>query len=365
MRLCLTVIAVLSLGSLALASGYDLGSQMTTPKTDAHVGASPGTPDGREGGETLETAFPITSLPFTDTGNTCDNVNDYDSACPYPGSASPDVVYAYAPATNLSINVDLCHSGYDTKVYIYRDAVGTPIACNDDYYVDPPCYLYSSFMERVPLTAGHYYYIVVDGYGGDCGDYAIEVTEYIPPPPVPCPPDAWPEGEPHLYNGYVDNWDGGCNTTPPVWNVIYFWTSGGTDCGWLCGRGGWYTDFYGISCRDTDWYPVTARHTSMTMTVWAEQACNIYVLNACYPTCTPAPAVLYGTHTGGSWGSGTLTWPTTPGEQFVLWVGSNVYSPPAGGTPQEFDYVMKVCGHQFLLVPNEDASWGRVKGLYR
>lgn len=33
---------------------------------------------GREGGETLETAVPIPSLPFVDSGTTCDNADDYD-----------------------------------------------------------------------------------------------------------------------------------------------------------------------------------------------------------------------------------------------------------------------------------------------
>jgi hypothetical protein len=365
MRRLLAVLAVLSLASLAYASDYDLGNELNGFKTDTHVRMNPGTPDGREGGETLGTAVPITSLPYIDSGNTCDNINNYDYACPYTGSTSPDVVYSFAPAANMAINVDLCLSGYDTKVYIYANAVGTPIACNDDFYFAAPCYTYSSFLGNVALTAGNVYYIVVDGYGGDCGDYTIEVTQYIPPTPVPCPDDGVLEGEPHLYNGYNDNYNAGCNSTPASWSVLYGWRTINTDCGWLCGRAGWNLNAAGGQTRDTDWYPVTANGTSMSMQVWAAETCNIYVLNACYPTCVPAPAVLYSTNTGGGWNSGTLTWATTVGQQFVLWVGSNVFSPPSGGTLGEFNYVMKVCGHQTWIIDNEDASWGNVKSLYR
>ncbi len=43
-------------------------------------GRAPSAPSAldREGGETLETAVPIPSLPFVDSGATCDNADDYD-----------------------------------------------------------------------------------------------------------------------------------------------------------------------------------------------------------------------------------------------------------------------------------------------
>jgi hypothetical protein len=46
-----------------------------------------------EGGETIDDATPIAGLPYTDTGDTSDNVNDYDEVCPFSGSTAPDVVY--------------------------------------------------------------------------------------------------------------------------------------------------------------------------------------------------------------------------------------------------------------------------------
>ena len=61
-------------------------------KSDSHILANK-TSDDREGGETIEDALPITNVPFYDTGATCDNINDYDRACPY-FSLSPDVIYS-------------------------------------------------------------------------------------------------------------------------------------------------------------------------------------------------------------------------------------------------------------------------------
>ena len=92
--------------------------------------------------------------PRTVTGTTAGFTHDYDEVCPYGGSTAPDVVYRYAPAANVPVNIDLCYSSYDTKLYVYQDAVtpGAPLACNDDFYTAAPCYMYSSKLENVPFT---------------------------------------------------------------------------------------------------------------------------------------------------------------------------------------------------------------------
>lgn len=124
-------------------------------------------------GDTCDTALPLGPLPNTLTGNTCAAINNYDAVCPYSGSSSPDLVYSYAPATDQQVTLDLCASGYDTKVYVYQDACdpGTEIACNDDF-----CPGFRSYLECVPMLAGHTYFVVVDGYGGACGDYSMSAT---------------------------------------------------------------------------------------------------------------------------------------------------------------------------------------------
>jgi hypothetical protein len=84
-----------------------------------------------------------------------------------------------------------------------------------------------------------------------------------PPPCVVCPPEGVLEGEPACYNGYVDNYDGGCNSTPNIFFPIY--------CGeTICGTGGNFLSGTGVQTRDTDWYQVDT--TSPTIFTWAVTA---------------------------------------------------------------------------------------------
>jgi hypothetical protein len=141
-----------------------------------------------QGGETVATALVINPAvnPYTDAGTTSGYINDYDEACTYTGSTSPDVCYSYTPTANVGLDIDLCASSYDTKVYVYQNAVtpGSPYACNDDYYFAAPCYTYSSAIFDMPAYAGNTYYIVIDGYGGASGAYSMTVTSgaLVPPP---------------------------------------------------------------------------------------------------------------------------------------------------------------------------------------
>ena len=79
------------------------------------------TPLLADGGDTCADATAITSIPFTDTGNTSTFAVDYDEVCPYTGVASPDVVYVYSPTEDMCVDMFLCDgSAYDTKLYVYR-----------------------------------------------------------------------------------------------------------------------------------------------------------------------------------------------------------------------------------------------------
>ena len=59
------------------------------------------------------------------------------------------------------------------------DAQLNCLAFDDDYYMDDPCGPWVSYLENVPLAGGEAYYILVDGYGGDCGAYQIAVYESV------------------------------------------------------------------------------------------------------------------------------------------------------------------------------------------
>jgi hypothetical protein len=235
-------------------------------------------PSGREGGEDIGSAIPIPALPFTDIGFTCDNINDYDEVCPYNAPGSPDVVYSYISPVNGAISVSLCNDAtdYDTKLYIYENSYtpGSPIACNDDAcstasYPDA----YVSQVQGVPVTAGNTYYIVIDGYGGDCGTYEILVQEVVVVLCNDCLTCSTPEGEGDIPNGGTDNFNGGCNSIPTVFSPIQFNQV-------ICGRANTYINAGGGNSRDTDWYKITlAQAGTLYWSAVADFPLNLYMLS--------------------------------------------------------------------------------------
>ena len=210
-------------------------------------------PSGREGGETIGSAVIIAGLPYYDGGNTCDNIDDYDEVCPFTGSTSPDVVYSYTPGASQFLYIDLCSSVYDTKVFVYENSYtpGSPYACNDDACGTDG---FKSYIGPLAVTAGNTYYIVVDGYLGDCGEYNISVT--ATEGCSDCLACSTPEGEADIQDYGYDVVNGGCNQlnyTPPqepIYSPIELYQV-------VCGRSNTYIGPEGGAFRDTDWYEIT------------------------------------------------------------------------------------------------------------
>lgn len=350
---CACVLGAILCGPTAAEDEFATGATSQKIKGTGHVRENPGTPDGRDDGENLATAIPIPALPFNDTGNTCDNLDDYDEICPYGGSTAPDVVYSFTPTWDVFVEIDLCLSQYDTKVYCYCEDEGSLVGCNDDYCSNQwtP---YASNLSFVPLTAGLTYYIVIDGYGNDCGNYELNIWEWSAPI-LDCPPDAVDEGEPPLHDGYVDNHNGGCNSMPPVFQEMNWANADG--CTWLCGISGWY--FNEGNFRDTDWFTVIADGYEMDWTIDAEYEVQCYVIIPNYD-CDGIYEMPYSFTAGPFWPQ-TLTFDTMPGEEYWLWVGPTVYTGPV----YEFEYVMTVCGIAVDVIPNRRSTLGALKNLYR
>jgi hypothetical protein len=183
-----------------------------------------------QGGDDIGNALHIASVPYSDNGTTIGYTNNYDEACPYSGSTSPDVVYGYTPSADDYLDISLCeNTAFDSKLYVYAGSYtpGNPYACNDDY-CETPSFAgpYVSRIAAMPVSAGITYYIIIDGYDGAAGTYTIDVTS-VPEPPEPptndncvdITPEALTAGSTLTYNGNNENATNDCDLFdwPQVW----------------------------------------------------------------------------------------------------------------------------------------------------
>jgi hypothetical protein len=313
---------------------------------------SPPSPRSAVAGDVIGSALPIENLPFTDIRSSCVFVNDYDEACPYPGSTSPDVVYSYSPASAEILEIDLCQSSYDTKVFVYANAVGNLIACSDDACRSPDGNPYRSPLDCVRVDPGNTYFVVVDGYYGTCGEYDLRVSRSstcAPCSPLLCPPSAEAEGEPRCFDGYVDVYNAGCSGSPESYSVI---PCSGSYA--VCGESG--TFYTNGAQRDTDWYQLdVASPCDITVTLCPSFDARLAVIEI-LPSC----------------GIVSLCGDLPVPQDFGV---SCTYAAPAGrvwffvapinwsGVPCGSPYVLEVA----CCATNAAAttSWGRLKGLYR
>ena len=338
--LAVALLLLVATGALAVTTSNTSGADVPGP-------ASAGGLSGRGGGENMATATIIPVLPYSDSGTTVGHIDDYDAVCPYPGSTAPDVVYKLVATTDLLITVDLCASQYDTKVYIFEDVVNNVVACNDD-----GCGYggLQSVLNCIEFEGGHTYYIVVDGYGTSAGPYAMTVVE-IMGPHIECPPGAMISPEPDCYDGYVDATNGGCNSSPHVFEVLPPAAPGSSIT--VCGTSGTY-HYAGYSYRDTDWFQLDVTETqTITTSCIAQFPLELLFI---YVADCGDPQYLYVTGGIGEEVSLTCTCSTTA----WIWVGPSVFS----GIPCDGEYVLTIGGYE-TPSPVEDRSWGTVKAMYR
>ncbi len=348
------LVLALVLGLVGVAAANDLGNQAPVKSPQSYPENIPN-PE-RQGGDTIASATVIPALPYNDSGTTVGYVDDYDEICPYSGATAPDVVYKYVATSTQPVNIDLCGTAYDSKLYVYDGGLNL-VACNDDFYFGAPCGTYVSKLENVTLNAGTTYYIIIDGYGAASGAYILDIQGFEPCV-INCPAGGFPEGEPPLQDNYVDNWNGGCNTDPgfPFQNLTADESGNLT----LCGVSGWY-NFQGSQYRDTDWYILTKGPAgSIEVTLDAEIATYMFELS-------PQDCAAVGVLQQATGGPCLEAFMTIGGYAHLapvwFWVGPTVFAPPAGGDPT-YDYVVWFTGLEPGIIATEATTWGTLKALY-
>ena len=342
MKTFLTLALIIALALPAVA--FDLGNR-TPDKPNATIIPPPADPDVmRQGGDTILDAVLIT-IPVVDlTGTTAGYYHDYDEVCPYTGSISPDVVYTFTPDADEGVNVDMLGSAYDTKIYIYDQNL-VLIACNDDYYPD-----YTSRLENVPVSGGAQYFLVIDGYGGDSGDYLLNI-DLFNPCDIECPATAELEGEPPLAIDYEDTYNGGCG-------------NGGTG-GWqlwdsleLCGVSGFYLS-QGADFRDTDWFEIPIGPDGV-LEIEGDAELATYMFELSPQDCNTVEVVQ--NVTIGPCSSASMTILGEPGSLVWFWVGPTTFESPDGSDVYEYTYYLI---NYTNVIAVEEHTWSDVKTLFR
>ena len=333
----ITIAIAVLLACAGATAALDLGSH-AGPKPPVNL--PPNIPGDRQGGDTIADATPIT-IPGYDTGTTAGYTDDYDVVCPF-GGTSPDVVYVGTPAADIVVDIDLFGSDYDTKVYVFDEELNV-VACNDDFYAD-----YVSKIEQLALQGGALYYIIVDGWSGDYGNYVLDIREYVPCV-LECPAGAEQEGEPPLVQDYVDTFNNGCSNSEYGINFDTITSE------IFCGVSGWYL-FQGLQYRDTDWFELVVPESGF-IEILGDAEQPTYLLEIGPMDCNTVDVIQ--DLIVGPCEEGTLVIPGEPGGSVWFWVGPTTFEGPV----DMYDYVL----YSNLGEPTAvaDRSWTEVKSLFR
>lgn len=307
-------------------------------------------------GMDLAEARSIGELPYIETGTTCGESNDYDLDCNATGAGSPDVLFTYTPDSDGYLRVDLCGSDFDTQLIVFFAEPGDG-QCNDDAYFDESCGFYTSLLPGVAVQAGQPVYIVVDGFGGACGNFRLTVIESEIQPTCSIVCAGTDEGEPAPTDGYVDAFNGGCNSPEedyPLQDLE------GDLLGemLLCGRSGWYD----AAARDTDWFiGIFGTEGRIRLTLDAEQWTQAKVLAPldCGDAATLAEIM------AGPCLPASLEITGSPGQLAWFWIAPVAFVPPAGFEDPAYDYTASFEGLQAKGVSSDAISWDGIKSLYR
>ena len=132
-------------------------------------------------------------------------------------------------------------------------------------------------------------------------------------------------------DNYVDNYNGGCNSTPVIWQTL---SPQADDCATVCGRSCTY-DLYGASNRDTDWYLTAGCTGPVTYTMFADFPFMMALF-----TGVDCGGLVYTYYIGDAGGTGTLFANIADMQEVGFFAANSGFS----GWPLEGTYILNVCG---------------------
>ncbi|MBU1637701.1 hypothetical protein KKC97_08570 [bacterium] len=289
------------------------------------VSAIPCTPCEPEGFLTIDCDPPVT-VQGTTVGE--------DADC---GDGIPTYVYEVTVTEAAMYNFSLCNTAvsWDSYIWISNECCGDAICVSDD---DCGVTYGLSAIECCALEVGTYY-LMISGWGEtDFGDYTLDISCCVCE--VICTNN---EGETICADDYVDTYNGGCNSIPPVYQA---YTCGSEICGH---SGNFYDSVEELDSRDTDWYLLSlATEQYVTWKVVTEFTGLIYIL-------TPGPTGYECDSLGAVAGGETTPCDTAtiaaclPAGDYWLFVSTAAFTGTACGTPY---YFYTTCGECPVCVPD-------------
>jgi hypothetical protein len=113
-------------------------------------------------------------------GTTAESLNEHTGSC--GGSLSSENIWVLTLTTETDVRISTEGSGFDTVLYgrTECESVSSEIACNDDSGESNS----SAVLQLDDIGPGTYY-LFVDGFGGESGDYVLTIQDVGDPPPLP------------------------------------------------------------------------------------------------------------------------------------------------------------------------------------
>ena len=369
-----TLLALVALLGCTTAFAAAPETSNLVPQKSLVTAAGEATATRALGGDTFATAYAIPSLPFTDTGDT----RNYTDQIEWGYGTAPDVFYSFTPDVDGCVMVDLCNSdpAFDSQIWVVAADQSTVIAFNED---GNACSVYQSQLWSLNVFAGVLYYYIIDGWGSDgppptgsMGPFEISITWRDCPLPVECPATGVPEGEP-CADPYTDNYNGGCNSTPPAFSDLGCVYEGQTLV--ICGTTFNYYSPTGSAYCDTDWYKLVdifdPAVSDLVITTGFDQSTGQYYMILA----DPATCGVLGTWDGAYmavrqvYTSYVTPDPTYIDYDWIIFQSKDYYDPTwyPCTSPESWPYVLTIDGYDCAgpPVPAESDTWGGVKSLFR